>query len=83
MCVFLVLFGLVSQLHWESSYHAPRHGQASHNTLKNKAQVWVTLAPCVALTVTLYPVLSPLWAPDQLSLLRRTQREQAEKDFVV
>ena len=43
----------------------------------------VTPAPCVALTVTLYPVLSPLWAPDQLSLLRRTQREQAEKDFVV
>ena len=44
MCVFLVLFGLVSQLHWESSYHAPRHGQASHNTLKNKAQVWVKIS---------------------------------------
>lgn len=32
------------RLHWESSFHAPHHGQASLNTLKNKPQVWVKIS---------------------------------------
>lgn len=46
VCVFISssFWSGVSASLGKSSYHAPHHGQASHNTLKNKAQVWVKSA---------------------------------------